>query len=223
MSDNGSAVASVLKRSGDSVAMHRTVTPRVFMKFQSAGARIAVLCCVLQGCAASAPVAVDPSDVRIVEADLEPEQHLELPRTLDGCEHRGMVRVHVPEGTLDPRFLEPPPGLLDQLKALAASKGADTLVVLPGKRALGDTLRGSAFSCSACRPVSTGAATRPRAAGSAASLGGRVESRWGRDRLPRRDSRSPRALWSTCARSFSMASGPSLLQLSTAGRRRLGQ
>jgi hypothetical protein len=59
-----------------------------------------------------------------------------------------MVHVTAPEGSLDdPRFLEVPPGLLDQLKARAARKGANTLVVLPGKRVLGTTLRGSAFAC----------------------------------------------------------------------------
>lgn len=118
------------------------------MKSQSVLGTICALCFFCVACAASAPLSVNPGDVRLVEAVLAPEQHLDLPRTLDGCEHKGMVRVSTPEGTLDPRFLEPPSGLVDQLKALAARKGANVLVVLPGKRITAGSFRGSSFFCS---------------------------------------------------------------------------
>lgn len=114
---------------------------------RNCGLVLLVVGCVVSACATSTPGTVDPLEVRVIEAVLAPDQHLELPRTLDGCEHRGMVRVTAPEGSLDPPFLGVPPELLDQLKAQAARKGANTIVVLPGKRVLGTTFRGSAFTC----------------------------------------------------------------------------
>jgi len=121
------------------------------MKIQSAIILGSLVWC-LGSCASSTAVVEDSSAIRMIEQSLSPDQPRALPRTLAGCEHRGMVHVRVPEGTMDPGFLEPPPGLVDQLKAFAARKGANTVVVLPGKRVIGDSFRGSAFLCPAREP-----------------------------------------------------------------------
>ncbi|HEX5760222.1 MAG TPA: hypothetical protein VF121_13610 [Thermoanaerobaculia bacterium] len=106
---------------------------------------------------ASSPGPADWQDVAVIERNREGEAHLALPTSLPGCEHLGMTRVSIPEGVAGV-----PPDILDTLKQKAARMGGNTLVLLPGKRILARTLRGSVFRCagSADEPAETGAADR---------------------------------------------------------------
>lgn len=102
---------------------------------------VAALLLVLAGCA-SAPAPVEWETVTVIERNAEGEAHLALPTELPGCEHLGMTRVSIPEGVAGA-----PPDILDTLKQKAARMGGNTLVLLPGRRVLAGTLRGSVFSC----------------------------------------------------------------------------
>jgi hypothetical protein len=101
----------------------------------------AALLLVLLGCA-SAPAPVDSESVTVIERNAEGEDHLALPTALPGCEHLGMTRVSIPEGVAGL-----PPDILDTLEKKAARMGGNTLVLLPGRRVVAGTLRGSVFNC----------------------------------------------------------------------------
>jgi hypothetical protein len=98
---------------------------------------------------ATTDVAVKPDQVRIFNL-YSTGVEAPLPRTLDGCEPRGSVSATAPEyagqitGGFEPRELFP------VLRARAARKSADTILVFFEPRALQRqprTLRGTAFRC----------------------------------------------------------------------------
>jgi hypothetical protein len=92
-------------------------------------------------CATASP-SKDAQNVAVIEGSKEGETHLALPTVLPDCEHLGMTRVSIPEGV---------PGLpleiLNTLKQKAANMGGNTLVLLPGRRVVSNSLRGSVFNC----------------------------------------------------------------------------
>ncbi len=96
---------------------------------------------VLVGCA-SATAPIESQSVTVIERNAEGQDHLALPTALPGCEHLGMTRVSIPEGVAGL-----PPDILDTLKQKAARMGGNTIVLLPGRRVVAATLRGSVFSC----------------------------------------------------------------------------
>jgi len=83
----------------------------------------------------------------LVERNREGETGLALPTELEGCKHLGMAHLSVPEGAMSAPYAGAPQELIDQLKQQAAKKGGNTLVVLPGVRVTGNSLRGSIFTC----------------------------------------------------------------------------
>lgn len=61
-------------------------------------------------CASSGVAPLDAGAVRVVEQPFDREKHLDLPRTLKGCEHLGIVGT--PTGTeRRPTTAEPAPGV----------------------------------------------------------------------------------------------------------------
>lgn len=104
-------------------------------KLAFSGLLLAVIAC------ASAPAPKDWRNVTVVERNREGEVHLALPTELPGCKHLGMTRISIPEGA------SAPPEILDSLKQKAAKMGGNTLVLLPGKRVILNSLRGSVFQC----------------------------------------------------------------------------
>ncbi len=95
----------------------------------------------LAGCASGGAPPRATAEVRVLERNAEGQAHRALPKTLEGCEFLGAAFAQAP--------VEAPAGpyLLDELKAKAARRGGDTLVVLPGKPVIQGRLRGSIFLC----------------------------------------------------------------------------
>jgi hypothetical protein len=102
-------------------------------------------------CGSTPVVPTDWQGVAVVERNREGEEHLALPTSLPGCKHLGHARVSIPEGV---------PGVptetLDTLKQKAARMGGNMLVLLPGRRVIAGTLRGSVFHCQEARQGTAG-------------------------------------------------------------------
>jgi hypothetical protein len=109
---------------------------------------------LLGGCATTAgPTdgsAVSPDEVRVFNVNRTGGET--PPRTLDGCEALGSVSATVPETEMQAHSIGvfDPSVLLPTIRARAARKSADTVVVsfAPGLSESGRrTLRGNAFRC----------------------------------------------------------------------------
>lgn len=80
----------------------------------------------LAACATHLAPRTSPETIRMIAKNAEGQDHLALPTELEGCEFLGHVRASKPAGC------EAGCDLVSRLKAKAAKKGGDTLVVLPG-------------------------------------------------------------------------------------------